>query len=83
MPLFYWIGIALLLSVEFWGESRLGAKRWISIPFLETTIQPSEVIKPVFILMIGYLVHNRPPQEMDMESKILFIFHSIFFCLLF
>jgi rod shape determining protein RodA len=61
MPLFYWIGIALLLSVEFWGESRLGAKRWISIPFLETTIQPSEVIKPVFILMIGYLVHNRPP----------------------
>ncbi len=28
----YWIGILLLLAVEFIGVTKLGAKRWIHIP---------------------------------------------------
>ncbi|AXH09516.1 rod shape-determining protein RodA [Malaciobacter halophilus] len=80
IPLFYWIGIALLLAVEFWGESRLGAKRWLSVPFLETTIQPSEIIKPVFILMIGYLVQNRPPPHNGYGLKD-FIYFSFYILL--
>ena len=36
-------------------------KRWIHIPLLDTTIQPSEIIKPIYILMLGYLIQRKPP----------------------
>lgn len=63
IPFFYWLGIILLLAVEFWGVTKLGAKRWLPMPILNTTIQPSELIKPIYILMLGYLIHNRPPPK--------------------
>ncbi|HEX5623637.1 MAG TPA: FtsW/RodA/SpoVE family cell cycle protein [Sulfuricurvum sp.] len=61
IPIFYWISILLLLAVEFVGHSRLGAKRWIEIPFVHFTLQPSEFIKPAFVLMLAYLIHRNPP----------------------
>jgi len=63
IPFFYWVGIALLLAVEFWGITKLGAKRWLPMPILNTTIQPSELIKPIYILMLGYLIQKRPPPK--------------------
>ena len=63
IPTLYWIGIALLIAVEFVGVSKLGATRWIYIPILGTTIQPSELFKPIFILMIGYLIQHKPPTK--------------------
>jgi len=61
VPILYWTGIILLLAVEFIGVAKLGAKRWIHIPIIDTTIQPSEIIKPIYILMLGYLIHDKPP----------------------
>lgn len=61
IPFLYWIGIVLLIAVEFVGVTKLGAKRWIYLPIIDTTIQPSEIIKPIYILMLGYLIQNRPP----------------------
>lgn len=61
IPTLYWLGIILLILVEFIGIAKLGAKRWIHIPLLDTTIQPSELIKPIYILMLGYLISRRPP----------------------
>lgn len=61
IPLVYWANIALLLAVEFFGHSRLGAQRWIDIPFINATIQPSEFVKPALILMLAYLIHKSPP----------------------
>ncbi len=69
IPLLYWLGIILLLAVEFFGETRLGAKRWLSLPIAGLTIQPSELFKPVFILMIGYLVQNRQPGKKGYDFK--------------
>ena len=69
IPLLYWIGIFLLLSVEFWGVTKLGAQRWISVPFLNTTMQPSELFKPIFLLMLGFLIHNRPPPKGGYDVK--------------
>ncbi len=69
IPVLYWIGIILLLAVEFIGVTKLGAKRWLSLPFVELTIQPSELFKPVFILMLGYLIQNRPPPKTGYEFK--------------
>ncbi len=61
IPIMYWTNILLLLAVEFFGHSRLGAKRWIEIPFINATIQPSEFVKPALILMLAYLIHKTPP----------------------
>lgn len=69
IPFLYWIGILLLLSVEFWGITKLGAKRWLPLPFLNTTMQPSELIKPIYLLMLGYLIHNRPPPKKGYNLK--------------
>ena len=69
IPILYWIGIGLLLAVEFWGVTKLGAKRWLSVPLLGTTMQPSELIKPVYILMLGYLIHSKPPPKTGYNLK--------------
>ncbi|HUH41730.1 MAG TPA: FtsW/RodA/SpoVE family cell cycle protein [Sulfurimonas sp.] len=61
IPLIYWVSIALLLGVEFFGHARLGAQRWIDIPFINATIQPSEFVKPALILMLAYLISKSPP----------------------
>jgi rod shape determining protein RodA len=61
VPIFYWFSIFLLILVEFIGVTKLGAKRWIEIPFTSFTIQPSEIIKPAFILMMAYLISRMPP----------------------
>jgi rod shape determining protein RodA len=63
LPLFYWMNIALLVSVEFFGVSRLGAKRWLEIPFVHFTVQPSEIMKPALVLMLAYLIKQNPPDE--------------------
>ena len=61
IPIIYWVNIGLLFAVEFFGHSRLGAQRWIDIPFINATIQPSEFVKPALILMLAYLIHKNPP----------------------
>ena len=64
IPMFFWLTIVLLISVDFFGIARLGARRWLEIPFVHFTIQPSEILKPAFILMLAYLIkHNPPPPE--------------------
>jgi rod shape determining protein RodA len=62
IPFIYWLNIGLLIAVEFFGHSRLGAQRWIDIPFINATIQPSEFVKPALILMLAYLISKNPPQ---------------------
>ena len=61
IPIVYWFGIFLLLCVEFFGITKLGATRWLEIPGTSMTIQPSELFKPAFLLMLGFLIHNKPP----------------------
>jgi rod shape determining protein RodA len=60
MPL-YWLGIILLIAVLLFGTTKLGATRWLEIPFVNLTIQPSELFKPVFILALAYLISQKPP----------------------
>jgi len=69
IPFIYWGNIALLLAVEFFGHSRLGAQRWIDIPFINATIQPSEFVKPALILMLAYLIHKNPPPMQGYRLK--------------
>ncbi len=53
MPALYLLGIVLLIAVLFFGDTVLGAKRWISFgPF---QLQPSELMK---LGLIGMLAHR-------------------------
>ncbi|CUU85447.1 FtsW/RodA/SpoVE family cell cycle protein [Campylobacter hyointestinalis] len=61
IPAVYWINIILLISVDIFGVSKLGAQRWLEIPFVHFTIQPSEIMKPAFVLMLAYLIKKNPP----------------------
>lgn len=63
IPGLYWVNIALLVSVDIFGVSKLGARRWLEIPFMHFTIQPSEIMKPAFLLMLAYLIKKHPPGE--------------------
>ncbi len=72
IPLFYWLNILLLVGVEFFGHARLGAKRWIELPFIHFTLQPSELMKPAFILMLAYLISRNPPPRGGYGWKMFF-----------
>ncbi len=80
IPIVYWIGIFLLLCVELFGITKLGATRWLQIPFTSMTIQPSELFKPAFLLMLGYLVKHRPPPKGGYRLKD-FIYFSFYILL--
>ena len=63
VPLYYLLNLGLLVAVEFIGKSILGAQRWIEIPGIGVTIQPSEFMKVSVIMMLGYLMAKNPPDE--------------------
>ena len=65
IPFLYWLNVILLISVKFFGVSKLGAQRWLEIPFVNFTLQPSELMKPAMILMLAYLIVHNPPDEED------------------
>lgn len=79
IPVLYWINIALLFSVDILGTSRLGAKRWLEIPFTHFTIQPSELLKPAFMLMLAYLIYKNPPplKGYGLKKFIMFSFYIL------
>ena len=62
IPIIYWINIALLIMVDLFGIKILGAQRWLKIPILNITIQPSEFMKTTLLLMLGYLIYKNPPK---------------------
>jgi len=63
IPFLYWLNILLLLGVDMFGTSTLGAQRWLKIPLIGITIQPSEFMKTTLILMMGYLIYKNPPDK--------------------
>ena len=63
IPFIYFLNLLLLLGVDLFGISILGAKRWLKIPIIGLTIQPSEFMKTTMILMLGYLIYKNPPDK--------------------
>lgn len=62
-PVSYALNLILLAAVEVVGTTILGAKRWIKLPGIGFTIQPSEFIKVNVVLMLGFLIAYKPPEE--------------------
>jgi len=63
IPLAYWMNLLLLLSVIPFGKAIDGAKRWVEIPGIGVTLQPSEFIKITVLLMLAYLISRNPPPK--------------------
>lgn len=61
-PLAYAGGVLLLLAVEFFGYTAMGATRWISIPGV-IRFQPSEFMKLIMPMTIAWYLSTRslPP----------------------
>lgn len=61
-PIFYVMGLLLLILVEIIGEVRMGAQRWIRIPGFGS-VQPSEFMKLGMPMMCAWFLSKRelPP----------------------
>ncbi|MCE2992052.1 MAG: putative lipid II flippase FtsW [Candidatus Jidaibacter sp.] len=53
--------IAMMITVLFVGEEVKGARRWISV--LGVSVQPSEILKPVFIFLTGLILAEKFSRE--------------------
>ncbi len=62
-PWFYLTGMLLLVAVAAFGQVKLGARRWLSIPGI-TSIQPSEFMKIALPMMMAWYLSLRslPPR---------------------
>lgn len=62
-PIFYVLGLFLLILVEIIGEVRMGAQRWIKIPGFGS-VQPSEFMKLGMPMMCAWFLASRdlPPR---------------------
>jgi rod shape determining protein RodA len=63
IPFFYGLNLILLIMVDLFGISILGAQRWLQIPIIGITIQPSEFMKTNMILMLGFMIYHNPPPK--------------------
>lgn len=55
-PYFYIAGVALLLGVEFFGETSKGATRWLDLGVVR--LQPSEMLKIAVPMMLAWYFHR-------------------------
>jgi rod shape determining protein RodA len=65
-PWFYGFGILLLVAVSLFGDIRLGAQRWLTIPGV-TSVQPSEFLKLAMPMMAAWFISTRP-QPLSMKD---------------
>jgi len=74
--IFYIVVVGLLIYVDFFGLSALGAKRWIGLYFFN--IQPSELMKVGVILALARYYQYIKLEEIDNFSKLVIPVFIIF-----
>jgi len=62
------VGLVMLVLVLFVGQEVKGARRWITV--LTISIQPSEIVKPAFIIVASWLFSERLKKP-DMPGNLL------------
>ncbi|GAB5389338.1 MAG: rod shape-determining protein RodA [Alphaproteobacteria bacterium] len=60
-PLIWLGGVCLLIVVEFFGHTGMGATRWIDLHFMK--LQPSELMKIAVILALARYYHGLSAEE--------------------
>lgn len=67
-PFFYLVGLAGLVAVFVLGRTVSGARRWIA--FGGFTVQPSEIFKIVFVLMLVWALTSRWAQPLTTSTLV-------------
>ena len=62
-PLSYVLGLALLIAVYFFGETGMGAKRWLDLKLVK--LQPSEAFKISIVMALAYYYHKLPANKVS------------------
>ncbi|WP_029087649.1 rod shape-determining protein RodA [Brevundimonas aveniformis] len=65
----YAVGLLLLIAVELFGETRMGATRWLDLGF--TSLQPSEIMKLGIVLALARWYHGASAQEAKWHWKLI------------
>jgi len=65
----YFIGIALLIFVEFFGKTVFGSSRWINLGFFQ--LQPSELMKFIYIIFAASYFSDM--QKFKLKAVVLFL----------
>ena len=60
-PVFYMLGLILLVLVDIIGEVRMGAQRWIELGSFR--LQPSELMKITLVMMLAAYYDWLPPKK--------------------
>lgn len=73
-PVFYVLGLILLVLVDIIGEVRMGAQRWINLPGFGS-VQPSEFMKLGMPMMCAWFLSKRdlPPSMMSVLTTLALI----------
>ncbi|MFH7804137.1 rod shape-determining protein RodA [Acinetobacter haemolyticus] len=71
-PYFYMLGMVLLVLVLVIGDTRLGAKRWLTVPGIGS-MQPSEIMKFAMPLMMAWYFSRRvfPPTFLQIVTGLI------------
>jgi len=71
----------ILTTLTPWGVSRGGNQSWLQIPHFPTTIQPAEMAKLIFILLLSYQFSRLRERGISKFSSIVFTAgHTLFMC---
>lgn len=76
-PLIYIITIVLLVVVFFYGVAEGEAQRWIKIPGVSFTIQPSEIMKLALVLMLAWHIENHRDDINNISNGKKSFFHGV------
>lgn len=66
--LLFVVGVALVIATLFYGAEVKGARRWINLPGF--SLQPSEILKPAFVVMAAWAFSERQTRK-DMPSLLI------------
>jgi len=70
-PMVYVVGLAALVGVLFWGETRSGTRGWFALGPL--TIQPSEFARVATILMVATWLGRRSGTRLTIREAIVVV----------
>ena len=75
------LGVALLIAVYFYGDTGMGAKRWLDLRIIK--LQPSEAFKISMVMILAYYYHKLPVNKVSHPFYVLVPLLLIIMCFVF
>lgn len=76
--MFFFNCFLLLLLVPFGTDNNSGNKSWLDLPFLPVQIQPAEICKITFVLIMASVMASHQNKISSIPSVVHMVFHLLF-----